>query len=59
VAIVGFGTVQERPWVVAGALQPRRVIFASLAGDHRVSDGHQGARFLAAVGRQLQEPAEP
>ena len=59
VAIVGFGTVQERPWVVAGTVRPRRVILASLAGDHRVSDGHQGARFLAAIARRLQEPPEP
>lgn len=59
VAIIGFGSVQERPWVVGGTVQPRRVIFASLAGDHRVSDGHQGARFLAAVARRLQEPPEP
>jgi len=56
VAIVGFGMVLERPWVVGGAVQPRRVIHASLAGDHRVSDGHRGARFLSAIGRQLQEP---
>jgi pyruvate dehydrogenase E2 component (dihydrolipoamide acetyltransferase) len=56
VAIVGFGVVLERPWVVAGSIQPRRVIVASLAGDHRVSDGHRGARFLTSIGRELQEP---
>jgi pyruvate dehydrogenase E2 component (dihydrolipoamide acetyltransferase) len=56
VAIVGFGMVVERPWVVAGSIRPRRVIVASLAGDHRVSDGHRGARFLAAIGRRLEEP---
>jgi len=56
VAIVGFGMVVERPWVVAGAVVPRRLVTASLAADHRVTDGHQGARFLAAVAAQLQEP---
>ncbi|HXP73945.1 MAG TPA: dihydrolipoamide acetyltransferase family protein [Stellaceae bacterium] len=56
VAIVGFGMVLERPWIVAGAVVPRRVISCSLAGDHRVSDGHRGARFLSAVARLLQEP---
>jgi len=56
VAIVGFGTIIERPWLVAGSVQPRRIIVVSLAGDHRVSDGHRGARFLSSVGRQLQEP---
>jgi len=56
VAIVGFGMVVERPWVVAGAVVPRRLVSSSLAADHRVSDGHRGARFLSAVGRLLQEP---
>jgi pyruvate dehydrogenase E2 component (dihydrolipoamide acetyltransferase) len=56
VAIVGFGTVMTRPWVVADAVLPRRVITASLAGDHRVSDGHRGGRFLVDLARLLQEP---
>ncbi|HUZ75139.1 MAG TPA: dihydrolipoamide acetyltransferase family protein [Stellaceae bacterium] len=56
VAIAGFGMVVERPWVVESAVVPRRVLSCSLAGDHRVSDGHRGARFLAAVARLLQEP---
>ena len=56
VAIVGFGMIIERPWVVEGAVVPRRVIVSSLAADHRVSDGRRGARFLTAVGRLLQEP---
>jgi pyruvate dehydrogenase E2 component (dihydrolipoamide acetyltransferase) len=34
----------------------RRVIHASLAGDHRVSDGHRGALFLRAAGELLQKP---
>lgn len=56
VAIVGFGMIMERPWVVERAIVPRRVIVSSLAADHRVSDGRRGARFLTAVGRLLQEP---
>jgi pyruvate dehydrogenase E2 component (dihydrolipoamide acetyltransferase) len=56
VAIVGFGMIVERAWVVEGAVIPRRVISCSLAGDHRVSDGHRGARFIAAVARLLSEP---
>jgi len=58
VAIVGFGMVAERPWVVDGAVVPRRLVSASLAADHRVTDGHQGARFLAAVTALLQEPGK-
>jgi len=56
VAIVGFGVILERPWVVEGKVEPRRVIASSLAADHRVSDGHRGARFLTAIGRLLLEP---
>ncbi|HVJ93677.1 MAG TPA: 2-oxo acid dehydrogenase subunit E2, partial [Labilithrix sp.] len=56
VALVGFGTVRERPWAEGGMLGVRPVVTASLAGDHRVSDGHRGARFLAAIGRLLNEP---
>jgi pyruvate dehydrogenase E2 component (dihydrolipoamide acetyltransferase) len=57
VAIVGFGRVVERPWSVAGQIVSRTVVTASLSADHRVTDGHRGARFLAAVERLLQEPA--
>jgi len=55
-AIVGFGAVVERPWVVAGAVAPRPVVTVSLAADHRASDGHRGAAFLSAVDRLLQSP---
>jgi pyruvate dehydrogenase E2 component (dihydrolipoamide acetyltransferase) len=57
VAIVGFGTLVERPWVVEGRVIVRPLIRATLAADHRVSDGHRGAMFLAAVAGRLAEPA--
>ncbi|MEQ8652106.1 MAG: dihydrolipoamide acetyltransferase family protein [Kiloniellales bacterium] len=56
VAIVGFGSVMTRPWAVRDALAVRPVVRASLAADHRVSDGHRGALFLAEVDHLLQEP---
>jgi len=56
VAIVGFGTVLQRPWVVDGDVRPRPVVTVTLAADHRVSDGHRGGLFLEEVGRLLQEP---
>ncbi len=58
VALVGFGKVVERPWVVEGKLVPRPVITATLSADHRVSDGHRGGLFLGAVERLLQEPGQ-
>jgi pyruvate dehydrogenase E2 component (dihydrolipoamide acetyltransferase) len=56
VAIVGFGRIVERPRVVDGAVVPRPVVSATLSADHRVSDGHRGGLFLAAVERLLQAP---
>jgi len=55
-AIVGFGSIVERVRPVDGKPQLRRVINASLAADHRASDGHRGALFLAEIDRLLQEP---
>lgn len=57
VAIVGFGKIVERPWAVAGQIVARPVVTATLSADHRVSDGHRGGLFLAAVDRLLQEPS--
>ncbi|NYZ14875.1 2-oxo acid dehydrogenase subunit E2 [Azospirillum sp. RWY-5-1] len=56
VAIVGFGRPVERPWAVSGRVELRTVVTATLAADHRVSDGHAGALFLAEIDRLLQEP---
>jgi pyruvate dehydrogenase E2 component (dihydrolipoamide acetyltransferase) len=56
VALVGFGGIAERPWVEQGQLSVQPLVVASLAADHRASDGHQGARFLGVIGRLLQEP---
>jgi pyruvate dehydrogenase E2 component (dihydrolipoamide acetyltransferase) len=58
VAIVGFGKVVERPWVASGQIVGRPVVTATLSADHRVSDGHRGGLFLAAVDRLLQEPSK-
>ena len=56
VALVGFGAMAQRPWVEAGALCATPLLTASLAADHRVSDGHQGALFLIELRERLQEP---
>lgn len=57
VALVGFGKIVDRPWVVEGQVVSRPVVTASLSADHRVTDGHRGGLFLSAVDRFLQEPA--
>jgi pyruvate dehydrogenase E2 component (dihydrolipoamide acetyltransferase) len=56
VAIIGFGAVSPRPWVVESRVEPRPLMTASLAADHRVSDGHRGALLLMDIAQLLQEP---
>jgi pyruvate dehydrogenase E2 component (dihydrolipoamide acetyltransferase) len=56
VALVGFGRIIERPWASDGLLGVRPVVRVTLSGDHRVSDGHQGSQFLAAIDRLLNAP---
>jgi pyruvate dehydrogenase E2 component (dihydrolipoamide acetyltransferase) len=57
VALVGFGSVARRPWVdTEGKLGIMSTVTASLAADHRVSDGHRGALFLAELRALLQQP---
>lgn len=58
VALVGFGKISERPWIVGGKIEARPVATATLSADHRASDGHRGGVFLASVDRYLQKPEE-
>jgi pyruvate dehydrogenase E2 component (dihydrolipoamide acetyltransferase) len=56
VALVGFGRIADQPWAENGALTVMPTVTASLAADHRVSDGHRGALFLAELRDLLQQP---
>jgi pyruvate dehydrogenase E2 component (dihydrolipoamide acetyltransferase) len=56
VALVGFGKTTEKPRVRGGAIAAAPTIVATLAADHRASDGHRGGLFLAAIDRLLQKP---
>ena len=58
VALVGFGAVRPRPWAVGDELSVRPVVTATLAADHRASDGAVGARLLREIDRRLQRPEE-
>jgi pyruvate dehydrogenase E2 component (dihydrolipoamide acetyltransferase) len=58
VAIVGFGRIVVRPWVVDGQVTARPTVCMTLAADHRVSDGHRGALFLERTGQLLANPGE-
>lgn len=56
VAILGIGRILERPWVVDGAIVPRRIVQVSLAFDHRVCDGGYAAGFLRRVTELIEHP---
>lgn len=56
VALVAFGRTMERPWAENGMLGVRRTVTATLAADHRATDGHRGSQFLDALNRYLQSP---
>jgi pyruvate dehydrogenase E2 component (dihydrolipoamide acetyltransferase) len=56
VALVGFGRIAERPWADGGAVIAMPTLTATLCADHRVSDGHRGALFLARLRELLQRP---
>jgi pyruvate dehydrogenase E2 component (dihydrolipoamide acetyltransferase) len=58
VALVGFGGIAEQPWAEKGMLNVRPVLVATLAADHRATDGNTGSRFLAAIKNHLQQPEQ-
>jgi pyruvate dehydrogenase E2 component (dihydrolipoyllysine-residue acetyltransferase) len=58
VALAGFGKVTSAACAVDGLLGVRPQVTATLAADHRASDGYTGARYLEAINRLLQKPEE-
>ncbi|MFD8963961.1 dihydrolipoamide acetyltransferase family protein [Streptomyces sp. NPDC059568] len=55
-AIVGFGRIIDKPWVVGGALAVRKVVQISLSFDHRVCDGGVAGGFLRYVADCVESP---
>jgi len=55
-AILGAGSVMAQPAVREGAVVVRQVMKLALSADHRVTDGAQGAQFLAEIKRVLERP---
>lgn len=56
VALIGLGKITDQPWAENGMLGIRPILTATLAADHRATDGHRGAQFLDALNRSLQQP---
>lgn len=58
VALVGFGRIVERPWVVHGDVVARPIVTVTLGADHRATDGAVGSRFLNTLANALEEPEQ-
>ena len=56
VAIVGFGSIKERPIVVDGAVVARKTLPVVVAADHRLIDGDLMAAFQQHIMTVLTEP---
>ncbi|MEO7194091.1 MAG: dihydrolipoamide acetyltransferase family protein [Pseudonocardiaceae bacterium] len=57
-AILALGAIRDLPWVLDGAVVPRKVCQLALSVDHRVVDGQQAAQFLADIASLLTDPAQ-
>jgi pyruvate dehydrogenase E2 component (dihydrolipoamide acetyltransferase) len=57
VAILGFGRIIDRPWVVDGEILPRKITQMSFVFDHRVCDGGTAAGFMRSVADAVENPA--
>jgi pyruvate dehydrogenase E2 component (dihydrolipoamide acetyltransferase) len=55
-AILCFGSIRRRPWEFKGDIALRSVTTLSLSFDHRLVDGEQGSKFLAAIADILSDP---
>ena len=58
VAILGLHRIGERPAVVNGAIEARKVGWLSCTFDHRVVDGARASEFLLFVIGRLERPAQ-
>jgi pyruvate dehydrogenase E2 component (dihydrolipoamide acetyltransferase) len=56
VAILGFGRILDRPWVVDGQICVRKITQMSFVFDHRVCDGGTAAGFMRWVADAVENP---
>lgn len=56
VGVLGVGRAERLPRYIDGELQPRLIMPISLAHDHRVIDGADGARFMSWIVDAIREP---
>lgn len=56
VALVGIGSIANRPRVIGDEVAARPTSTITVSADHRASDGRTGARFLSEMINVLQSP---
>ena len=55
-AILAVGRIREKPAVVNGRIEVRKIMTVTLSADHRVVDGILAAKFLQRVEALLEAP---
>jgi len=56
-AILGMHTIQQRPMVVDGEIEPRPMMYLALTYDHRIIDGKDSVQFLVTIKQLLEDPS--
>jgi len=55
-AILALGRISEKPVVVDGKIEIRKMLPMSLSFDHRIIDGALAAKFVNEIKRHLEDP---
>ncbi|QRF22990.1 2-oxoglutarate dehydrogenase complex dihydrolipoyllysine-residue succinyltransferase [Alicyclobacillus sp. TC] len=56
VGILGMHGIKDRPIAVNGQVEIRPMMYIALSYDHRIVDGSEAVRFLAAVKNMVEDP---
>ncbi len=56
VAIISPNRLRERPMVIDGQIEIRKMMNVSASFDHRIVDGHEAAKFIQDIKRGLESP---
>jgi len=56
VAIIGPNKIVERPMIIDGEIQARKLMNLSISCDHRVVDGYDAASYVQALKHFLETP---
>ena len=54
--ILGMHAILDRPVVVDGKVEVRKMMYLALSYDHRIIDGREAVQFLVAIKNALEDP---